>query len=633
MYSSSTGAQQAIGQDGTFYLKDGETITFKDQFRRGSYIYLAEKDNPLFETSWTMYENGQAVSEYDTTNTSSTESVKYDFTGIENEDDLRNVTKSAVDDGRIEPYLTGSVNGTGVDDDGNTVTVQYKIENDGYITPARPTGEDGNRIPTFVFSSYEYPNDSAVTTKLKIVYTNKVKVGSLTIKKEPKYESENLTGTYEIKVVFSNIGGIAVGDGEVEHTVSLKAGESITIEGIPLGTFYTIEEVTPTDGSFLDSVEMVDPNNGSMVEKGTNIVKGVVLEQDSQSDIPVATFKNTMEPKISVSMTKNWMDEVTGDKMTTGLPSSITIQLQRKVTGEADDQYQPVDGYESIEITSSADANAKGVWNYTISGLDKLKDYDKYAMDGPEWVYRFVELKETKDADGNVTERTVLEDGNVITLSSTSAGSDDYKVTYEESTKDENTGNYSSTITNTKLGANLKVIKQSSNTNQDRLAGVTFTLEKGTKAEDGTITWESLIDGEKTTSAVTTVDGKQTGGEAEFTKLEDGIYRLTETKTAEGHTLLKEPIIITINRKTGEYTWRMESVAEENADDATAYWSATDRTLTLTVTNSTNIVLPLTGGYSPIPIMAGGMALSMAASLLYIDKKKRRRKEGKPPGT
>lgn len=51
-----------IGEDGTFVLADGQTATFRNQFRRGSYISVKEEiDSPAFDTSWSLYENGHIV--------------------------------------------------------------------------------------------------------------------------------------------------------------------------------------------------------------------------------------------------------------------------------------------------------------------------------------------------------------------------------------------------------------------------------------------------------------------------------------------------------------------------------------------------------------------------------------------
>ena len=53
---------QAVDTDGTFDLQDGETVTFTDQFRCGSYISLQEAENTaLYDTRWEVYENGTLV--------------------------------------------------------------------------------------------------------------------------------------------------------------------------------------------------------------------------------------------------------------------------------------------------------------------------------------------------------------------------------------------------------------------------------------------------------------------------------------------------------------------------------------------------------------------------------------------
>ena len=53
---------QLVDEDGRFVLEDGEIVTFSDQFRRGSYISLKEELNTaLYDTTWTVCENGRAV--------------------------------------------------------------------------------------------------------------------------------------------------------------------------------------------------------------------------------------------------------------------------------------------------------------------------------------------------------------------------------------------------------------------------------------------------------------------------------------------------------------------------------------------------------------------------------------------
>ena len=60
--SVASNGTQAVDTDGTFDLQAGETVTFTDQFRRGSYISLQETENPaLYDTHWEVYENGKLV--------------------------------------------------------------------------------------------------------------------------------------------------------------------------------------------------------------------------------------------------------------------------------------------------------------------------------------------------------------------------------------------------------------------------------------------------------------------------------------------------------------------------------------------------------------------------------------------
>ena len=57
-----TADTQLVDKDGRFVLEAGETVTFSDQFRRGSYISLKEELNQnLYDTTWTVCENGHVV--------------------------------------------------------------------------------------------------------------------------------------------------------------------------------------------------------------------------------------------------------------------------------------------------------------------------------------------------------------------------------------------------------------------------------------------------------------------------------------------------------------------------------------------------------------------------------------------
>ena len=639
LYSSSvTDELRLVDEEGHFYLQDGETVVFKDQFRRGSYIYLEETSNPLFDTTWTMYENGEPVTEIvkSTQGVLTTSDIITTLENVDGYTTLENVYGHKIEDGRTENKIEGT------DEDGKTVQ-------DGNLYDGTKPSTKNASDNTIVFRSYAYPDDASITTKLKVVYTNKINVGSLKIEKKKKYDNDDL-GTYQFKITYSNVGGVALESGGIEQIVEVKAGESITIDGIPVGTYFTVEEILPEDGSsYLDSVTVTEPISGQqtmIVEEG-NVVKGVVVEKTTDATISVVTFTNTQEPKISASMTKKWIDEVTQTEIKSNLPDSITVQLQRKVEGTDDSTYTAVANYEKIVIEPKQGDDG-AVWSYTVTGLDQVYDYPSADSDDSndydKWIYRFVELE--VNADGTYT---VKENGQVITLVNGDGQVSDYEVTYEDPNKasdadqssdpiPDDAGNYSTEITNTLLYVDLKIYKlaKTDDGNVD-LKGVTFQLEKATTDEDGNLVYDdddNLVYETASSEIETGEDGIAT-----FANLENGTYRLTELQTATGYTLLKEPLIIEIDRENKVYRYRLESETEESDykpltldiyDDT----GAVTYSITLEIYNAQNIVLPATGWSSPISLATGIILLSicLAICLMYRCKISKSRREGKPPG-
>ena len=625
--STETESGRVVDEDGHFYLQDGETVIFKDQFRRGSYIYLEETSNPLFDTSWTMYENGEPVTAIPASIDTDVVSTSADVTN------LVNVQTTKVEDGRTEKVITGT------DEDGKTVNPSENKYNG-----TKPSDN------TIVFRSYSYPNDVSITTKLRVTYTNKINIGSLKIEKKKKYDNEEL-GSYTFKITFSNVGGIALESAPIETTVTVKAGESVTIDGIPIGTSFTLEEVTPEDGSYLDSVEVNEPlGEQTMVVEEGNIVRGVVVEKtDDESSISVVTVTNTMEPKISASLTKKWVDEASQEELTNNIPASVTVQLQRKLEGADDSTYTAVEGYEKITIEPKAGEDGNAVWTYTATGLDKLYDYPNVdndsSNDNYEWVYRFVEIKVTNDDTGEQIH--ILENGQIITLTNTSSIEGDYEVTYKDANNadaDQSTdpmpdvnGAYSTEITNTLLYVDLKVNKLvATDTGPSGLEGVTFQLEKAQEDEDGNLVYDAdnNIVYEETKRELTT----DSSGGVNFDNLENGTYRLTELKTAAGYTLLKEPLIIEIDRVQELYRYRNESETDESAyksltltlDDTTTQDAYA---ITLEIYNALNIVLPATGWTSPVSLETVIILLGICLTVCFMYRSmiSKSRREGKPP--
>lgn len=223
---------------------------------------------------------------------------------------------------------------------------------------------------TFVFRSYANPDDTTTLTKLKAVFYNKVKTGSLTIKKKAAYPTDQLDDTYKFKLTFTNVGGAGLETKPIEvPEISLAANESYTITGIPIGTFFTIEEITPTDGSTLDSILL----NKVQQEAGTTVLHGDINAAKPEA---VAVFKNTKKPKVNLSVEKFWKTAA-GETYTGKLPDEIYVQLQRRSPDKAVWEAVKYNNSSYTELTYNSYTRK---WETSFKNLDKFVDYTKVTV-------------------------------------------------------------------------------------------------------------------------------------------------------------------------------------------------------------------------------------------------------------
>ena len=109
-------------------------------------------------------------------------------------------------------------------------------------------------------------------------------------------------------------------------------------------------------------------------------------------------------------------------------------------------------------------------------------------------------------------------------------------------------------------------------------------------------------------------------GEITFDGLIQDTYTITETKTKEGKTLLKEPITITL-----PLTMSQAEVDKNNVDTSKAIKQGSNYYfyhLTYEVTNDSRLDLPKTGGWIDYLPLAGGMILILGGLFVYYRKKK-----------
>lgn len=604
---------QLVDEDGRFVLEDGEIVTFSDQFRRGSYISLKEELNQsLYDTTWTVYENGQAVT---STNPTSTGSASHVILGEDRQlDSKHSPAQEGPDDGRTEVYVN----------DG-------KVNNKGYTESKKPTPDN-----TIVFRSYKNPDDTSSLTKLKVKYVNTVKTGGLTIQKKAADGEENIIkGTYKFKVTFSDVGGAALEEDDIIRYVEIDMSDvkkypdhTVTITGIPVGTRYTIEEVGSNDGAKLQSVT-VPPNNKAQVIN--NMVEGEIEESKNTDNLKVtAIFTNTKRTLINIEFDKLWKDANGKDDLSTAKrPGQIYIQLQRRLaTSIKDEDWEPVNYGPKAYVTITPDDN--NGWKQIFSGLDQR------SVDNPNTNYQYRIVEGTVDdkdnfnaADGTITiggktygvtvkaeatPNSETDSAGSSTGNTATANSENGATTTPATTPDGTITGGSGTIVLTNTLQNpkfvLDIIKKDAEKdekgNDVPLSGVEFKLEKLVETTEG----KTQVD---TTYTGTTDDnGKITPNP--FTNLKPGTYRLTETKAHPGYNLLAQPIVIKFTQD-GKCYIDGEEVKKE---DKTFNKGANNiYTMTLTVLNRKTPELPHTGADAPSLWLLIGMPLAVAGLLIF----------------
>lgn len=526
---------QAVDTDGTFDLQDGETVTFTDQFRRGSYISLQEAENTaLYDTRWEVYENGTLVNAAGTSPSVS---------------------------GTITTPLQGDNTNP---EDGRTETAD---------TPSTGSNYDGSKpkgTNTLVFRSYAAPEEEF--PELKVKFINTVKVGTLVIKKEQPTGETPLTGkSYEFTVTFSNVGGIGLGsaDSVPQMTNTIPVGGSWEITGIPIGTRFRVVETPPTDGS-LKSVICDATDAKYDVDNG---VRGTVT---SDKTTVTATFTNTAHQLMDIEVEKQWQD-ANGNKLTDKLPDAIWVKLERRHVNDTTGAWQDVPSMDAVEL--KYDYMSK-TWTHTFKRLDKT---DVNVTGNPEYVYRVAECATqngTFTAEGTVTIGTYTYTASQNPLA-------DGKITLINKRTDP------------KFALNLTK-KGIDGTATPLLGGVEFKLEKLNDSGAAETTYNGVTGSDNTNQ-----------GKCSFASLTPGSYRLTETKTAEGYTLLAEPIEFTLT--ADGQCLRDGAAFGAKTTDADGVCN-----IALTIYNRKGFTLPHTGADAPSLWLLIGLPALVAVLLVLV---------------
>lgn len=232
---------------------------------------------------------------------------------------------------------------------------------------------------------------------------------------------------------------------------------------------------------------------------------------------------------------------------------------------------------------------------------------DEFYRDGSGLVclpYGTISIQETKPAAGYTLEG-YLTDENGKTIST------DSEVYVAQINKDTGAvalqGGSKFTGYNTPVFGSIKLKKYDSD-GKTPLAGVTFQCVGKTVEDVYTATTDS-------------------NGEIVFDNLYPDVYTITETSTVNGHTLLKEPIVVEVPMRVTE-----EYINEFNVDrDSVTYDPADDiyyiHEFTYEITNDVTFKMPMSGGFATpmtfVPLIAG---MGILGGLGVVGFRKKRKK-------
>ena len=546
-YYQNINGDTIIYSDGLLSIGNKESAIFSDQFRRGSYLSIAEKNvsSDVFTTTWSLYENGAIV------NPSYLTSTNFNTVTGGGQGSVENQSGYEVKDGRTE----------------KNPSVKKPTES------------------TIVFRSYANPDSKNAVIDLKAKYVNKLRTGSISLKKELSTgELETQTGRkYKFIIEYRNVAGMKLeantGADVIKQTIELEAGQETIISGVPAGTDYTIYEEIPEKADYsLAKVKVSNNGNDKNVKAENNVVTGTVVADDVNNSTSTAvTFVNTVTPLISISGTKTWEGGVTADT-----PKNIVVQIQRSISGTDFEQAKDKSGNPIPNQVVNIDTD----WKYTFTGLLKYVNYQEKPQQ--EYKYRVVELG-TLDPQNPEYIKPI-------------AGY------YPEYTKAEDGGSYN--ITNKKTGT-LKIIKKAGK--NDFLQGAEFTLYTDSNT--------TQVAKDHSGNELTGTTGEN--GELVFNNIKAGTeetpitYYLKEVKTKAGYVLLKEPIEIKF-----PYKYSAGDIVNGNkVTESGVTWN-----LTYTIINDKAFDLPASGNKGIFKFIVIGITAVLVGGYLLTARKKSRKK-------
>lgn len=392
-------------------------------------------------------------------------------------------------------------------------------------------------------------------------------------------------------------------------------------ESTRVGNHYEISDLEP--GYYL-----IKDQSGTV--SGDDTYTGYILKVVGDVTTSPKGDKPTVEKKVDdendstdAENGEDWQDSADYDigdnvpfKLTGTLPSNYADYdyytyifhdtLSKGLTYNGDAKVYVVNGGVETEITDAfviaTETGANGSTELTIS-CDNLKAIEGVTIDANSKIV--VKYTATLNKNANI-----------------GAAGNPNEVYLEYSNNPNNTGDGDNTTGETPedkvIVFTFKMIINKIDQDRQPLAGAEFTLEK--QLEDGT--WETV-------EVIKNADGTT----FTFAGLDDGFYRVIETKTPDGYNSI-DPIYFTvtathdITAADPQLTDLVVTLTDKNgnalADQETGEFviSVPNGTITADIVNNSGVELPSTGGIGTTIFYVIGGTMMLVAAILLITKKK-----------
>lgn len=355
----------------------------------------------------------------------------------------------------------------------------------------------------------------------------------------------------------------------------IKKNQSVVITQILSGTEFRVEEVNLNSNLYADYEKNVVEgtcSEGTIKDSNNKVISDGTIELKKDAKVEITNIK--YHP---ITVTKTWQDA-----------TSDSRDHEEIYVGLYDKEGKAIDG-------KWAALNASNKWTST---------FDKMMVVGS--------VKELREAQKNETaEFTIKGKGYVgVNVGDTIFNNGRYYVVTKEKISDDD--NTKAEVVNEEIQGSITIEKQDSN--GAPLEGAAFKIERKNASGE----YEQVGQEIKTTKKTKT---DENGNEinvasAVFDNLEQGEYRITETKAPSGYSLLVNTITVNIPEEGTQQDNNTDKKIY-NYDGKTYYFNVTE-----TIKNNKLFDMPEAGGGFRATII--GVAIMLIAGGWYILRKRRR---------